>query len=267
VLEAGIPLPAVGIEDSEGRVPPRWTEPAPPDRRVGPLAHDVTAEPDPGPARQLEPERGCLGHGAGEAGRQVGRLDDEQEGAGAASDRRDPVEPIDRRPDASAGQALAVAPPAGPEVEDGHVDGPSLEERADHRERLVERFGDEDREVGQPHTARRGLDGIERPSEVDPGRERARRLRLGDEAERERRRPARPPAAQGDRRGERHAARPEDRVERREPGRDGALVVLWDTLALGGLVGEGDHGEGAVDCGLARPRVGLVRPRVGLVRP
>ncbi len=189
------------------------------------MPDDVPTEPDPGAARQLEPERGRLGHGAGKAIRQVRRLDDEQERARTTRDRRDPVEPINRRPDASPRRALATAAAARPEVENGHVDGAGLKERARHRQRLVERFRNEDGEVGQAHAASGGLERVERPPEVHPGRERTGRLCLGDETKRERRRPTRPAATQRNGGGERHAARAEDRVERREAGRDDALAV------------------------------------------
>jgi hypothetical protein len=217
-VKARVPRPGVGIEDPESRPPPRWTEPAPTNGRVRPLAHDVPTEPDPCPSGQLEAKRGGLGHRPGERGGQVGRLDDEQERARAARDCSDPVEAIGGGSGAS-GTGVARAH-AGAEIENRDVHDAALEERPGHRERLVERLRHEDGERLEPDTARHCLDRIERPSDVDPRRERSRRLRLGDEAERKRRRPARPGTAQRDRRGERHAARAEDRVEVGEAGRD-----------------------------------------------
>jgi hypothetical protein len=249
-------LPAICVEDPEGRPPPRGTEPASADRRLGPLADDVAAESNPGAPRQLEAQRGRLGHRPGETRGQVRRLDDEEERARPSRDGRDPVEAVDGRPERPARGTIApLLRDPGTEVEHGHVDRPSLEERAGHRERLVERFGDEDREGVEPNAAGRCLERIERPAEVDPRRERAGRLRLGNETEGERCRAAGPDAPKRDRRRQWDAAGTENRVERREARRDDPVP---SSGGLGRLVdGTREHREGTVDVGLGRPRVAL----------
>jgi len=249
-------LPAICVEDPEGRSPPGGTEPASADRRLGPLADDVAAESNPRAPRQLEAEGGGLGHGPRETRGQVRRLDDEQERARPSRNGRDPMEAVDGGPEGPA--RAAIAPPLrapGTEVEHGHVDGPSLEERAGHRERLVERFGDEDREGIEADAARRCLERIERPADVDPRRERAGRLRLGNETEGEGRGAARPDATKRDRRREWDAAGTENRVERREARRDDPVPSSRRFSGL--LDGSRDHREGAVDLGLCRPQVAL----------
>ena len=47
--ETAVPLAALGVEDPELRPSPRRPVAAPGDERLGPLADDVAAEPDPGP--------------------------------------------------------------------------------------------------------------------------------------------------------------------------------------------------------------------------
>jgi hypothetical protein len=68
--EAGVALAAVGVQDPEGRPPPRRAVSIAGDQRLRPLADDVAPEPDPRPPRELETKAGRLGHG----GRQPARV-------------------------------------------------------------------------------------------------------------------------------------------------------------------------------------------------
>lgn len=206
--------------------------------------------------RELEPEPRDLRERAAEAVRETRALDDEEERARPTRERADPPESIGRLTDAGAHLPRANA---GAEIEDDEVDGPSLEERAGHPERLVERVGNEDDESVEPDAACDGLDGIERSPEVHPGRQRAGSLGLGDESERESRRAARGDAADRDRAAERHTAGTQDRVERGEAGRDDVATRLRGLARL--AFGKRNHGEGAVDLGLVRPQVTPDPPR------
>jgi hypothetical protein len=256
VLEAGIAPPAVGVQDPEFGPPARRPEPAPADRGLGLLPDHVPAETDPGAAREHEAEHRGLGDRAGERSR-IGGLEDDEEGTRSTGDRGEPSEPLDARP------ALPpVRQGTRSEVEHDDVDGACLEERSRDRDGLVERRRRQDREVVEVHATRDRLDRIERRADVDPGRERARTLRFGDEPERERRRAARAGTVEGDRRRERDATRAEDRIERGKSGRDD--VAGWSVRPASG---EADRHlarrigrkrcdrEGAVRFGLVRPQV------------
>ena len=52
--EAGIPIPAIGIEDPERRPPTGRTGSAARDDDLGGLPDDIAAQPDPGPTGQLQ---------------------------------------------------------------------------------------------------------------------------------------------------------------------------------------------------------------------
>ncbi len=254
--EAAVARTAVGVEDQELGPTTRRSGAAPGDLHLRPLADDVPAQSHPRPAAELQPEP--------EAGPRAdirataGRLEDDEQGAGPPGERRQPGE--------------RIGEPGGPvergwQVEEQQVDGTPLEERTRHREPLVERVGRDEDEPFEPDAARHGLDGIERPVEVDVRDDRAGRLRLRDEPQRQRRPSARRVAGEGEAGGARDTARPEDRVElgeagrddRREPGTDGARAVTrqreridrgieraGDERLVGGLVRE-RHGRERAD--------------------
>jgi len=72
--EAGVTLPAIRVEDPEGRPAPRRAVPVPGDQRLRALADDVTPEADPRAPSELQPETGRFGDGAGQAAGEAGRL-------------------------------------------------------------------------------------------------------------------------------------------------------------------------------------------------
>jgi hypothetical protein len=218
VVEAGVPIAAVGVEDPEIRPPARRPEAVPGNHHLGPLADDVAAEPDPGASGELEPEPDRFGEGAGDARGETGRLEDDEEAARATGERGKPMETI--RDGGGAGRSVR----AGREIDEEEVDRPALEERAGHREALVERDGGHDDEPLEPDAAGDGLDGIEAPGEVEPRDDRALGLRLRGEAEGDRRLARGVVAADGEARAPRNAARAEDRVEGGEPGREDAVL-------------------------------------------
>jgi len=106
------------------------------------------------------------------------------------------------------------------QVDDEKVHRPTPEQRPGHREALVDRPRREHDEPVEGDPAGDRLDRVEAAREVDPGDDRAGRLRLRRQPQRERRTATRIRTAQGERGGARHAARTEDRVELREPGPD-----------------------------------------------
>ena len=217
VAETAVPLATLGVEDPELRPSPRRPVPAAGDERLGSLADDVPAEPDPRPSRELEAQSRGFGHRGGEPGDQPRGLEGDEERLGPAGEAGQPTQPLG---DLGRGRARVRS---WRQVEDEDVDRPAGEEHPRDRQPLVQRFRGQDDEPVEPDAAGGGLDRIERPGEIHPGDDRAVRLGLGDEAE------GKGGDAGARRPAERHAggagqpARPEDRVERREAGPDDPL--------------------------------------------
>jgi hypothetical protein len=206
------------------------------------LADDLAAEANPAAAPQLEPEPGALLEGGPERRGNPGGLEDEEERTGAPGERDEAAELVggprraDRRGTAAAAGRRRVPRrrcrvrgercrrggpvPRSREVENEEVRRPRLEERPRHREPLVERVRDEDREPLQAHAAGNRLHGIQAPGEVHPGDEGAAGLGLRNRPQGEGRRAAGPTAPEDDRPGPRQAADREQRVELREAGGD-----------------------------------------------
>jgi len=236
--EAAVARPALRVEETDGRPPVRRPVVVLRDADLRPLADDLAAEADPAAPPQLEAEPGALLQGAPERRGNPGRLEDEEERAGAAGERDEAAEPVGEPGRAGAGaaggrrrmddgrcRARQGPVPCPREVEDEEVDRPRLEERPRHRERLVDGARDEDREPLQAHAAGRRLHGIEAPGEVHPGHEGAAGLGLRDRPQGERRRAAGSVAPESDRPGSREAAGCEQRVELREAGGDAVVDV------------------------------------------
>lgn len=223
--EAGVALAAVGVEDLERDSPARWASPIAGDDHLRSLAHDVPAEPEPRPAGQLQPDAGRLADGGREA-RATGRprrLEHDERDPGTARERRQASEPItESRARASCSRATGEA---RRQVDDEEVDRPAGQQGAGDRQALLGIGWGHDDEPCQLDPARHGLDRVERRREVQPRDDRAGRLRLGREPERERRPPARGIAAQRDAHPARHATGPEDRIELGEARREDAVRV------------------------------------------
>lgn len=231
MAEAGVALPAVGVEDPQRRPPPRWTGAIARDDHLRSLADDIPPEPDPGAPVELEANAGRLADGALEAaGATAGRLQHHERDPGPARERRDAGESIaESRPRAAAGVGGAAgaggARPPARQIDDEDVHGTAREQRAGDRQPLFRIVRSQDDEPLRLDAASHGLHGIERRREVQPGHDRARGLRLRDEPQRERRPPARDVAANGEPHATWHAAGPEDGVERREAGRMDAIRI------------------------------------------
>ena len=222
--EAGVALPSLGIEDPERRPAPRRPDPALRDERLRPLPDDVPAEPDPGPALQLQPDAARLRDRRRHGRREVRRLEHHKRDPRPPGHRRQPAEPV-----RDAGHRRDP----GGQVDDEEVDRPGRQEGTREREALGGRLGRQDDEPLRPDAARDGLDRVERTSKVQPGHDRPRRLRLSDEPQRERGPPAREVAPERETRPARQATRPEHGVECREPGReDLGTVDLEGSLGL-----------------------------------
>ncbi|HEY8819253.1 MAG TPA: hypothetical protein VIM25_10600, partial [Candidatus Limnocylindrales bacterium] len=93
--ETGVAFATVGVEDAEGRPPPRRAISIASDQRLRPLADDVAPEPDPRASGELESDAGRLGDGGGQAaGRLAGatpaarRFEHDEERLGSAGEGR-----------------------------------------------------------------------------------------------------------------------------------------------------------------------------------
>ena len=149
----------------------------------------------------------------------AGRIEDQQQDLRAPGERGESMEPVgDPARLVGPGQAAAG------QVEDEQVDRAAGEQRARDAQPLVEGGRGDDDQPLEPDAARDGLDRVEAARQVQPGDDRALRLRLGGHPQGERGAAARAVAADRDagRRGQ--AARTEDRVERGEPGVDDPLA-------------------------------------------
>ena len=208
--EAAIPLPALGVEDPELRLPPRRPEPVPGDRHLRPLADHVAPEPDPRPAGEFQAEAGRFGDGDREAVRQAGRLEGDEERLRAAGERGEAAEAVR---DAGRGRARVRT---RRQVDDEQVDRPAGKERTGDREALVERLRGEHDEPVETDAPGDGLDRVEGTGQVEPGDDRALGLGFRGETQGERRLAGARLAAERDARAARQAAGPEDRVEGRE---------------------------------------------------
>ncbi len=215
--EAGVTFAAVGVEDPQVCPPARRAEAVPGDHHLGPLPDDVAAEPDPGPAGELETETRRFPDRARDRCLEPGRLEDDEERPRPAGESAQPVEAV--------GHGGRADGPIGAErqVDEEEVDRSALEERAGHREALVEgRGGEHDEPLGTDAPSD-GLDRIERPGDVEPGYDRTVGLGLGRKPERKGRLARRVVAPEGEAGAPRHAAG-KDRIERREAGPDDVLA-------------------------------------------
>jgi len=250
--EAAVARPALRVEEADGRPPVRHPVVVLRDADLRPLADDLAAEADPAAAPQLEAEPGTLLQGAPERRGNPGRLEDEEERAGAAGERDEAAEPVrgpGRAGTAATGgrrRARGGPVPRPREIEDEEVGRPCLEERPCHRERLVDGARDENREPFQAHAAGHRLHGVEAPGEVHPGDEGAAGLGLRDRPQGEGRRAAGSVAPEGDRPGPREATGREQRVELGKAGGDAPVDAPRQ------LAGErpGGRQEGAAGRGL-----------------
>ena len=211
--EAGVPLPAVGIEDPEGRPPAGRAGAVAGDHDLRGLADHVPPKADPGLPGELQadprplPDRG--GHGCHEPG----RLQDEE---------GDPCPPGQGRKPAKAVREPGRPFRPGRQVHDEEVHGPAGEERARDREPLLRAGRGEDDEPLGLDAAGHGLHRVECRREVQPGDDGATGLRLRGEPEGERGPPAREVPSEREAHPSGKPARPEDGVQLREPGREDA---------------------------------------------
>jgi hypothetical protein len=211
--EAGVPLPAVGIEDEEGRPPAGLAGTVAGDDDLRGLADHVPPKADPGLPGELEadprplPDRG--GHGCHEPG-------------GLQDEEGDPCPPGQGRKPAKAVREPGRPFWSGRQVHDEEVHGPAGEERARDREPLLRVGRGEDDEPLGLDAAGHGLHRVECRREVQPGDDGATGLRLRGEPEGERGPPAREVTSEREAHPSGKSARPEDGVQLREPGREDA---------------------------------------------
>jgi hypothetical protein len=237
--EAAVARPALCVEEADGRPPIRRPVVVLRDVDLRLLADDLAAKANPAAASQLEPEPGALLESSPERRANPGGLEDEEERTGAPGERDEAAELVGglrragrRGTVAAAGRRRAhdgrCRTPGGPvphsrKIEHEKIDRPCLEERPRHRERLVDRVRDENREPLQAHAASNCLHGIQAPGEVHPGDEGTTGLGLRNRPQGEGRRAAGSAAPKDDRPGPRETAGREQRIEIREAGGDASV--------------------------------------------
>ena len=123
------------------------------------------------------------------------------------------------------GRLVGPRQSAAGQVEDEQVDRAAGQQRARDREALVQAGRRDDDEPLEPHAAGDRLDRVEAAREIQPGHDRALRLGLRDDPQRQGGPAAGAVAADRDAGRFREPARPEDRIERGEAGVDDAVVV------------------------------------------
>ena len=237
-LQAGVAGAALRVPDLELRAATRRAVAVAGDLHRAPLPDHVPPEADPARPAELEPQAARLGDRGGEGASQRDGLEDEEQRAGPPGQRRQPAQPV---PHPLAGDRRVAAVR---QVDHQQVHRAGGEQRAGHRERLLEVLrGQDDQPLGVDATAH-GLDGVEGAGEVQPRDDRPAGLCLRGDPQRDGRAAGRGLPAERDRGGARQAARAEDRVQRGEPRRDDAAVQVRGGLG-GAVAGDGASGVGA----------------------
>ena len=209
--EARVPGAALRVQDLEVRAPARRPVVVARHRHRAALPHHVPAQADPAGPLQLEAQAARLLDGGRQPPPERVRLHDHEQRPRAPRECREPAQPV-----AHAHAADRRVPAVG-QVDDEEVHRPGREERSREGEGLLEVDGGEHDEPFRADPAGDGLHGIEGPGEVQPGDDRARRLRLRREPQGESGLARRSVPAQGDRGGARQPAHAEDGVEGGEP--------------------------------------------------
>jgi len=217
--KAGVTLPTVRVEDPEDRPAPRRAVAVPGDQCFGALADDVAPEADPRAPGQLQAEAGRLGHGAGQAAGQTGRLQHDEQRLRSSGQGGESTEPIgdDRR-------TIRGGETATGQVQDQQVHQATGEQRAADGQPLIECLGGDDHEPFEADATSDGLDRIEAPGEIQPGHDGARGLGLRGEPQDERGPAAGAVPANGDARRAGQPTASQDGVEGGEPGSHDPLV-------------------------------------------
>ena len=243
-----VPLAALGVEDPERRPTSRWPVAVVGHERFGPLPDDVASESNPRSTRQLESDPGRLGHRRRETTTEPGRIEDQQQGLGAPGERRESMQPVaDPRRLVGPGQSAAG------QVEDEQVDGAAGEQASRDRQAFVEARRRDDDEPVEVDATGDCFDRVEAARQVEPGDDGSLGLRLSHDPQAQRRPPARALSPDRDTGRLRQTARTEDRVERREPGPDDAVVgprvVSWGLVGLSWSRRQGQCTDHTRSCG------------------
>ena len=245
--QTGVPLAALGVEDPEGRPTPRRTVPVVGDECLRALADDVATQPDPRPARQLEPDAGRFGDRLCETAGEPGSIEDQQQGLRAPRERGESMESVgDLR------RLVGLRQSTTGQVEDEQVDRAAGEQAPGDRQALIEAGRGDHDEPLEVDAAGDRLDRVEAARQVEPGHDTPGRLCLRGDAETE----GRPSAGAGA--PDRDAGRPgqptgsEDRIERGEAGSDDSVVrsrVVVGLDVLRRIRYEGQRADHPRSCG------------------
>ena len=212
--QAGITQPALRVQDSQFRRTARRPKPIPRHADLGPLAHHVAAQSNPGSPPQLQPQRRDLGKGARQGGGKARWLQDEQLDAGSTSQGSQSAETLGQVRRRNPGSRQG----SGRQVQQQQVHGPILEKHGRHRQRLLERIGRQDDQPLELNAPGNGLHRIQASGQIQIRRDPAGSLGPGHGLQRERRLAAGPIAVEDRGCGARQPAQPKDRVQGAKAG-------------------------------------------------
>ncbi len=229
--QAGVPGPALRVQDLEGRATAGRPVAAARDGGLAALSDHVPPQADPARSPQLQPQAARLLDGRGERPPQRVRLQHDEQRPGTPGQRRQPPQPVPHPLPGNRGI------PSVRQVQDQQVHGPGGEQRPGQREGLLEVCGRQDHEPLRADPARDGLHGIERTREVQPRDDRPARLCLRGHPEGDRGLARGRVPAQRHSGGTRQTSRAQDGVQRGEPRGDDATVQV-----RGGDAGAGPCG-------------------------
>ena len=231
--QAGVPRAALRVQDLEDRATARRPVSVARNGGLAALSHHVLPQADPARSPQLQPQAARLLHGRCERAAQRHRLQHHDQRPRAPGQGGESAQPVPHPLPRDRG-----VPPVR-QVQHQQVHGPGGEQRPGQRQRLLDVRGRQHHEPLRADPAGDGLHGIERPREVQPRDDRPARLRLRGHPQRHRGLARGRVPAQRDRGGTRQPAHTEDRVQRGEPGGDGAPVQV-----RGGDAGPCPRGRG-----------------------
>jgi hypothetical protein len=226
--KTAVTLAAVRIEDLERRPAARRAVAIASDQRLGPLADDVSPQPDPRVTGELQTEAGGSGHGAREVAAEAGRLKHHEERLRAPGQGGEAVEPIGQACRAVRGRHTTAG-----QIQDQQVHRSTGKQHATDGQPFIEGLRGDDHQPLESHAAGECFDRIEGSRQVDPGHDGTGRLCLRGQPESEGGPAARAIAPECHARRTRQATRPQDGVEGGEARSDDTLVRLRPGLGPG----------------------------------
>jgi len=167
--DAGAAFAVIEVADLQLDLTTGWAEAVLGHGHGRALADDVTAEPEPADALQLQAHTGRLDQGTVERCGEIDRLEDEELDADAAGVGRQPAQ-----------ERFVGDRQARRQVQDEQIHRAARDERTGKTQPLPRLSRSKHDEPAQVHATSRRLERVEGPAAVQPGHDAAGCLRLGD---------------------------------------------------------------------------------------